>query len=245
MLALIAGTGFDRFLKPEEEKIVKTPFGSRSIYRIQIQNQSFYYLPRHGLDHSVAPHLINYRANLWALKELGVDQILSLCAVGSLNKDFKPGHFVAIEDIVDFTKGRTSTFYDGQDHDLRHLDVSNLYSKALTQELENFFSQRQESIHKGIYVCTEGPRFETAAEIKFYQMIGGDLVGMTGSPEVFLARELSMNYASLALVTNFCTGVANDSIEFVSSFDQYQGLVEELLNYLSQREIPVQEVVFV
>lgn len=245
MLALIAGTGFDRFLKPEEDKIVKTPFGSRSIYRIQTQNQSFYYLPRHGLDHSVAPHLINYRANLWALKELGVDQILSLCAVGSLNKDFKPGHFVAIEDILDFTKGRTSTFYDGQDRDLRHLDVSNLYSKALTQELENFFSQRQESIHKGIYVCTEGPRFETAAEIKFYQMIGGDLVGMTGAPEVFLARELSMNYASLALVTNFCTGVANDSIEFVSSFDQYQDLVEELLNYLSQREIPVQEAVFV
>lgn len=245
MLALIAGTGFDRFLKPEEEKTVETPFGSRSIYRIQTQNQSFYYLPRHGLDHSVAPHLINYRANLWALKELGVNQILSLCAVGSLNKDFKPGHFVAIEDILDFTKGRTSTFYDGQDRDLRHLDVSNLYSKALTQELENFFSQRQESIHKGIYVCTEGPRFETAAEIKFYQMIGGDLVGMTGSPEVFLARELSMNYASLALVTNFCTGVANDSIEFVSSFDQYQGLVEELLNYLSQREIPVHEAIFV
>ncbi|VFB16307.1 S-methyl-5'-thioinosine phosphorylase [Urinicoccus massiliensis] len=245
MLALIAGTGFDRFLKPEEEKIVETPFGSRVIYKIQAQDQSFYYLPRHGLDHSVAPHLINYRANLWALKDLGVDKVLSLCAVGSLNKDFKPGNFVAVKDILDFTKGRTSTFYDGQDRDLKHLDVSNLYSKSMVQEIKNFFSQRPESFQEGIYVCTEGPRFETAAEIKFYQMIGGDLVGMTGSPEVFLARELSMNYASLALVTNFCTGVASDSIEFVSSFDQYQDLIESLLSYLSRKNIPKQESIFV
>ena len=237
MYALIAGTGFDRFFKPLEEKKIKTPYGTVTVYTLKVKNKKIYYLPRHGIDHSLAPHLINYRANIWALKSLNVDHILSLCAVGSINENFKPGNFVLIRDILDFTKSRISTFYDGQEQELKHLDVSNLYSDFLGKNIEDFLKNKGQQVHQGIYVATEGPRFETAAEIKFYRQIGGDVVGMTGAPEVFLARELNLNYNSLALVTNLCTGIGHGPVDFVSSFDCYQDLLENLLDYLSELNV--------
>jgi len=145
--------------------------------------------------------MINYRANLWALKKIGVTQILATNAVGSLKESIAPGDFVIPHDFLDFTKMRPGTFYDER---TVHIDITSPYCSHLRSVLIS----SGKVVDQGVYVCTEGPRFETAAEIKMFQILGGTLVGMTGIPEVILSRELEMCYSSICLVSNYAASIS-------------------------------------
>ncbi|MDD3652850.1 MAG: S-methyl-5'-thioadenosine phosphorylase [Desulfotomaculaceae bacterium] len=210
-LAIIGGTGVydpDIMTDPQEET-VSTPYGEVRLIVGSFHNRKVAFMNRHGTGHSVPPHLVNYRANIAALKKLGVKSVLSTAAVGSLNPSMQPGHFVFIDQFIDFTKSRQTTFYDGGVSGVVHIDMTNPYCAELRDILSRaarslgFFSHAM-----GTYICTEGPRFETAAEIKMYRLFGGDLIGMTGVPEAPLAREAEMCYATIAMVTNYAAGIS-------------------------------------
>ena len=200
--AIIGGTGFEKPFLYSKKISVQTPYGKTEI--LEPKDKNYYFLSRHGEKHSIAPHKINYRANIWALKELGVEYIYGLCAVGSIQEKYQPGSILLLKDFLDFTKSRISTFYDGEKLPLKHLEMTDPYSPILNHEFQQAFPR---TIEEAIYVATEGPRFETAAEIKLFSLIGGDVVGMTNVPEVILARELEIEYAAICTVTNLCTGL--------------------------------------
>lgn len=175
-------------------------------------DQSIVFMSRHGKGHTVPPHHVNYRANLWALKELGVRKIIATAAVGSLSSRYKLGDIVLLDQFLDFTKSRPQTFYEGGEQGVLHVDMTEPYCKSLQEVIRKAGNNSVSSIsvkNAATYVCTEGPRFETPAEIKMYQLLGGDLVGMTSVPEVVLAKELGMCYASIGMVTNEAAGIAN------------------------------------
>ena len=190
-IAIIGGTGVysPDALGGFEEKVIKTPYGDALCKMGSLYGNQVVFITRHGAGHSVPPHKVNYRANIWALKSLGTEEIFATTAVGSLNKEMKAGHFVVCDQAIDFTKSRVNTFYDTPERGcLERTDIP---------------------FHKtGCYVCTEGPRFETAAEIKMFAMLGGDLVGMTNIPESVLAREAEMCYTNCSIVTNMAAGIS-------------------------------------
>ncbi len=147
------------------------------------------------------------------LKKLGVTFIISTTAVGSLNENFKPGHFVLTDQFLDFTKNRITTFYEGGDRPVAHLDVTNPYCPELRNILQKVGTEQGLTIHNGgTYVCTEGPRFETPAEIKMFHMLGGDTVGMTNVPEVNLANEAEMAYSTISMITNYAAGISDAAL---------------------------------
>ncbi len=177
------------------------------------------FLARHGKSHSVPPHLINYRANMMALKMLEVDEIYATCAVGSMKPAFGIGDVVLLKDFIDFTKARTQTFFDGSEGGVKHVIMDAPYCPNLSKAFMDYagdggIGSKSDIDLKGeaIYVCTEGPRFETAAEISMYWTLGGDVVGMTNVPECVLAKELGMCYSAVGIVTNWCTGIKPESI---------------------------------
>ncbi|MHA1827674.1 MAG: S-methyl-5'-thioadenosine phosphorylase [Candidatus Heimdallarchaeaceae archaeon] len=218
-IAIIGGSGVYQLFEDAELITVKTPFGKvKNISKLIQEEREVYFLPRHGTKHSVPPHLINYRANISALFKLGVKRIFATNAVGSLVPSIKPGEFVIPDQIIDMTKNRKLTFFDGftelefEDGSRRkgvvHLDYTEPYCPALRKILDKIVEDRGETVHsKGTHVCSEGPRFETPAEIKMYQKLGGTIVGMTTIPEAILAREVRICYATLCLVTNFGAGM--------------------------------------
>ncbi len=210
-IAIIGGTGvYDPdILEAVQEQQVDTPFGEVSLTSGSYLGQEIAFMARHGSKHSIPPHLINYRANIWALKQLGVRQIIATTAVGSLNRKMKPGDFVLVDQFLDFTKGRSATFYEGGERGVVHVDVTEPYCPSLRAILFEEGRKLGITIHnQGTYVCTEGPRFETPAEIKMFSIMQGDLVGMTNFPEAVLAREAEMCYATVSLVTNFAAGIS-------------------------------------
>ncbi|MDX9873147.1 MAG: S-methyl-5'-thioadenosine phosphorylase [Clostridia bacterium] len=209
-LAVIGGTGVYRADMLEKTKPVEieNKYGKVNLLTGTFQGRSVAFLARHGSGHTVPPHLINYRANIQALKDLGVKRVIATAAVGSLNEQMKPGGFVLVDQFLDFTKGRVSTFFDGQDG-VVHVDVTNPYCPELREEISRYAQDLALPIHNGAcYVTAEGPRFETPAEIRMFKMLGGDLVGMTSVPEVVLAREAGLCYATIAMVTNFAAGIS-------------------------------------
>lgn len=178
----------------------------------RLGDQSIVFMSRHGKGHTVPPHHVNYRANLWALKELGVRKIIATAAVGSLSSQYKLGDIVLLDQFLDFTKSRPQTFYEGGEQGVLHVDMTEPYCKSLQEVILKAGSNGVRTIFvkdEATYVCTEGPRFETPAEIKMFQRLGGDLVGMTSVPEVVLAKELGMCYASIGMVTNEAAGIAD------------------------------------
>lgn len=210
-IGIIGGTGvYDpAILEDMQELIFTTPYGKAKCRLGRYKEREVVFMARHGEDHSVPPHLINYRANMRALRDLGVNRVIATAAVGSLNFDLKPGTLVIVDQFLDFTKGRPSTFYEGGEKGVVHVDVTNPYCPEIRKALfESALSLGLEVNDGGTYVCTEGPRFETAAEIKMFKMMGGDVVGMTTVPEAVLARELGICYATVAVVTNFAAGIA-------------------------------------
>jgi len=210
-IGIIGGTGvYDpKILSGVAEKQVETEFGTIGVVTGEYKGVSVAFLPRHGKDHLVPPHKINYRGNIMALKELGVERIIATGAVGSLNLEMRPGEFILVDQFIDFTKNRVQTFYEEVTTGVVHVDMTTPYCLELRKVLANAAAAIDMPVKtRGTYVCTEGPRFETPAEIKMYSYLGGDLVGMTSVPEVVLAREAGMCYATVAMVTNFAAGIS-------------------------------------
>ena len=190
------------------EKIrVGTPYGlSPPISIGELGERLVAFLPRHGISHSIPPHRVNYRANIYALHSMGVERVVATNAVGAINPDFKPGDLVVPHDLIDFTKLRQLTFYDKAP--VTHIDVSHPYcpeTRALLIETMKKNVARRWS--RSVLVCMEGPRYETPAEIEMLRRLGCDIVGMTGVPEALLARELEMCYATLCFVSNMAAGM--------------------------------------
>lgn len=217
-VAIIGGTGVYAIEGRQfKSHIVDTPFGQAQVYLGQGESEDLVFLTRHGPDHSVPPHRINYRANLKALEQLGVERILATFAVGSLQPTIPPRSLVALDQFIDFTHGRETTFFDGGSSGLAHVDVTEPYCPGLRERVLALAAERGLEIRpKGTYVCVNGPRFETAAEIRMYAQLGGDVAGMTGVPEVSLARELGIHYAAVALSINWAAGLKGP-VEIVRS----------------------------
>ncbi len=212
--ALIGGTGVEKLvLQAKSALAVNTPYGLIRLETGRIGDTEMVFLKRHGENHTTPPHAINYRGNIWALKEIGVQKILATGAVGSIVSEFKIGDIVLVDQFLDFTKSRPVTFYEGGERGVLHVDVSEPYCRALRRAMLEAGKELGLRIHDGgVYVCTEGPRFETPAEIRMFRLMGGQVVGMTGVPEVVLARELGMCYASMALVTNQAAGISEQPL---------------------------------
>lgn len=204
--AIIGGSGIKSIIKGDE-KTIGTPYGpSPSIIHGHVAGRSVYFLPRHGEHHQYPPHMVNYRANIWALKQLGVERIIATNAVGGINQELTPGDIVIPVDLVDMTKSRKRTFYDTAP--VTHIDVSQPYCPTLRRLLTETARMKKVSVHENIVMAaTEGPRYETPAEIRMLKTVGCGIVGMTGAPEAFLARELELCYASISFVSNMAAGL--------------------------------------
>jgi 5'-methylthioadenosine phosphorylase len=212
-LAVIGGTGvYDpRWFHEAHEVTVATPYGSVTMTEGLVEGCSdpVLFVNRHGAHHHIPPHRVNYRANVWALKTQEVSRVIATAAVGSLNPNLPPGSMVLVDQFLDFTKSRPSTFFDGGPLGVVHTDMTAPYCPHARQILAETGHEMQcQMVDGGVYVATEGPRFESGAEIRAFRMLGGDVVGMTGVPEVVLAREAGLCYSTIALVTNFAAGIA-------------------------------------
>jgi len=171
-----------------------------------VKGKQLVFLPRHGEGHTLPPHKVNYRANLWGLRELGVERVIATNAVGAIDEELQPGSIVVPLDIIDFTKSRQNTFYEGSP--VTHVDVSAPYCPTIVKTLSDSVAGIGKKGKDGIVMaCTEGPRYETPAEIRMLKTLGGGVVGMTAAPEVFLARELEMCYGSVCFVSNMAAGL--------------------------------------
>jgi 5'-methylthioadenosine phosphorylase len=212
--AIIGGTGvYDAGSEVKTEQLV-TAYGDVTYDVMKVEGREIIFLPRHGKKHNTPPHKINYRANMMALKMLDVTHVYATVAVGSMNDAYEPGDVVVITDFIDFTKSRVQTFFEGDDGPVAHVEMTEPYCGTLRAAFKEQAQKSGVEI-KGdaVYVCTEGPRFETAAEIRMYHQMGGDVVGMTNVPESVLAKELGMCYAAVGVITNWCTGIEGKHIE--------------------------------
>ncbi|MDK1476560.1 S-methyl-5'-thioadenosine phosphorylase [Streptomyces sp. 549] len=214
-IGVIGGSGFYSFLEDVTEVPVDTPYGtpSDSLFLGELAGRKVAFLPRHGRSHHLPPHRINFRANLWALRSVGVRQVLAPCAVGGLRPEYGPGTLVVPDQVVDRTKSRAQTFYDGeplpdgQRPNVVHLTFADPYCEAGRQaSLAAARGRDWEPVDGGTMVVIEGPRFSTRAESRWHAAQGWSVVGMTGHPEAVLARELALCYSSLALVTDLDAG---------------------------------------
>ena len=223
MLAIIGGTGLSELQGFEQlEKVaVKTPYGHTKVrfVRIGSGDKEFIFLPRHGAGHKIPPHKINYRANIAALSDLGVTAIVAINAVGAIHGDFLPGSIAVPDQLIDYSYSRDVSFFDGKLKIVHHIDFTNPYSETIRQRIldatktvNSHLKTSYEVMGSGTYACTQGPRLETAAEIRRLAQDGCDMVGMTGMPEASLARELEIEYASLALSVNWAAGLSEAPI---------------------------------
>ncbi len=210
-IAIIGGSGLYCFGEPAQRSLhpVSTPFGSQPVLVTETRSagRQILFLPRHGEHHTVPPHLINYRANLWALQQLRATMVVAVNAVGAIAPDLGEGHLLFPDQLIDYTHGREATFGTGSGLDL-HQDFTDPYSRQLTESLASC-ARRLDLPYRlgGVYGCTQGPRLETAAEIRRMANDGCDVVGMTGMPEAILARELGLHYSCIALVVNRAAGL--------------------------------------
>lgn len=217
MLAIIGGSGLTQLanLDVSHREVVRTPFGdpSGALTFGRIGGQSVVFLARHGYGHTIPPHMVNYRANLWALaKEAKAGRIVSVASVGSIRQDLAPGSLVIPHQIIDYTWGRSSTFFESGVNQVVHVDFTHPYDEALRAELLRAAEAAGEAIAEGaVYAATQGPRLETAAEVDRLERDGADIVGMTGMPEAVLARELDVPYAAICVVANWAAGRADSS----------------------------------
>lgn len=230
-VGIIGGSGFYEWFDGTTEER-DTPFGSSSPITIaDKEDLQICFLARHGPNHSLPPHLVNFRANIYALQEASVTHVIATNAVGSCKQEIKPGEFVIPDQLIDFTTGRDSTFFEGSEvknlpdelKKVKHTDVSYPYNGQVRETLLEALDDQGCTYHpSGTYVATNGPRFETAAEIQMAKKLGGSIVGMTSAPETFLARELGIDYASICLVTNYAAGMQEriSQKEVIDLFDQ-------------------------
>ncbi|MBI3378915.1 MAG: S-methyl-5'-thioadenosine phosphorylase [Nitrospirae bacterium] len=235
MIGVIGGSGVYEIdgVVIKEEKRISTPFGAPSdSYRIGgISGIEVAFLPRHGSPHHIAPHKINYRANIWGFRELGAERIISVNAVGGINPKLKPGSIVILNQIIDMTEGRASTFYD--EEEIVHVDFTEPYCPELRTALLTAGKKAGVALKEdAAYICVNGPRLETAAEIKAFSLFGADVVGMTGMPEASLARELAICFSGIGVITNFAAGISGNRLtttEVVRTMAESAEVVKALL----------------
>ena len=212
-LAVVAGTGFYDLeaLQDPREETVETADGAARVVRGTWHGLPLVFLTRHGPGHSVPPHLVNYRANVRALADLGVRDVLAVNVTGSIDPDLAPGDLLCLDDFLDLTRQRPVTFFDGSTPEgVVHTDMTAPYDPGLRAELLAAAARAGRPMRDGgVYACFEGPRFETAAEIRLARLAGAHVAGMTGVPEVTLAREAGLRYAAVSLVVNPATGVGD------------------------------------
>lgn len=233
MLGIIGGSGLTQLanLDVSHREVVRTPWGepSGAITFGQICGKPAMFLARHGYGHTIPPHEVNYRANLWALWNRGATGIISVASVGGIRADLQPGDLVIPHQIIDYTWGRKSTYHEGEGCTVTHIDFTEPYDRALRQLIILAASDVGVPFHAGgVYAATQGPRLETAAEIDRLERDGADLVGMTGMPEAVLARELGVPYAAINVVANYAAGRA-DSKDGIS-FEAIEGVLQESMS---------------
>ena len=215
--AIIGGSGLSQLsdLRDVRREVGRTPYGDPSAPMTigTIAGEHVVFLPRHGVSHHIPPHKINYRANIWVLKSMGVEQIYAVAATGSIDPALKPRDIVVPAQILDYTYEREQTFYDGSDAVVEHIDFSYPYTEALRQKVILAAVEVNIPVHDGgVYAVTQGPRLETAAEVDRLERDGATIVGMTGMPEAALARELGLDYAVISLVVNPAAGRSGDAV---------------------------------
>lgn len=205
--AVIGGSGLEGLLEGSHTVGLETAYGPAPPISLgSVGGEEVAFLPRHGPHHDLPPHKVNYRANLSALKQLGVTRILATNAVGAINESYNPGDLALPEDILDMTKSRPTTYFDNAP--VTHIDVSQPYCPELRKILiESCKDVTVKTWSNSILAATEGPRYETPAEIRMLRTLGGDIVGMTGAPEVFLAREQELCYSALCFISNRAAGM--------------------------------------
>jgi 5'-methylthioadenosine phosphorylase len=218
VIGVFGGSGFYDFLDDVEQRPVHTPYGPASapVAVGSLGDQRMAFMPRHGRDHEHPPHRVNYRANVWAMREVGVTRIVGPCAAGSLHPLVHPGDFVVLDQLVDRTWGRPDTYFDGGV--VGHVSFADPYCPELRSALVAACRSADVAVHeRGTVVVIQGPRFSTRAESNWYRAQGWEVINMTQYPEAFLARELGLCYAGLALITDYDTGLEGvDGIEPVS-----------------------------
>jgi 5'-methylthioadenosine phosphorylase len=245
MLAIIGGSGLSKLGNMEviRRKVARTPYGepSGALTFGKIGKCDVVFLARHGYGHTIAPHQVNYRANLWALKDAGALEVVSVASVGSIRKDLVPGVLVLPHQIIDYTWGRPSTYFEGAGVAVNHIDFTEPYSSEARRKLLKAAASCGERIlERGVYAATQGPRLETAAEITRLERDGADIVGMTGMPEAALAREISLEYAAIAVVANFAAGRGESAhaipLERISAvLEESMGRVRRIIEALCEQ----------
>jgi len=232
MLAVIGGSGLSQFTGLEQPRPVevRTPYGEPSgpLTIGALRGRPVVFLARHGGDHTIAPHEINYRANLWALKEQKAEGVVSIATVGGIRNDLRPGALLLPDQILDYTWGRRSTYFEGEGAKVTHVDFTEPYSRILRQRIVEAAAACGETVvDGGVYATTQGPRLESAAEIDRLERDGADVVGMTGMPEAALARELGLEYAAIAVIINPAAGRGES--KHAISVDGMQSVLEKAM----------------
>ena len=240
-LGIIGGSGLTRLkaMEVDRQEIGNTPYGapSAALSFGRFDGAPVVFLPRHGAAHTIPPHRVNYRANLWAMKNAGVERVVGMAAVGGITSDMGPGVLCVPDQIIDYTWGRGHTLYEDDLESVTHIDFSDPYCEPLRQDLLKAAERAGVSIlDGGTYGATQGPRLESGAEISRLERDGCDIVGMTGMPEASLARELGLCYASLALSVNWAAGKTDGPItmaEIERNLEQGMGRARKVLAKLA------------
>jgi 5'-methylthioadenosine phosphorylase len=250
-IAVIGGSGFYALADDLEERSVDTPYGSPSdtITLATFGGQRVAFLPRHGRDHTVPAHAVNFRANLWALHSLGVRGVIAPCTVGSLRADVHPGEMMVLDNLVDRTWGRADTYFDGSDGVVNHTGFAEPYDERLRATAVAACRANDVTVHdSGTVVVINGPRFSTRAESRWFASIGASVVNMTQYPESFLAAELALPYCGIALVTDYDAGIEGvheravtmDEVLAVmrANVDRVRGVIHSMIELLGADDRP-------
>ncbi len=216
MIGIIGGSGVYEIegVSIKEVKEVSTPYGTPSDkYLIgEFEGKNIVFLPRHGSSHHIPPHKINYRANIRGFQDIGVVRIISIGAVGGISPNMSPGTIIVPDQIIDMTSGRAATFFEGQEG-VVHIDLTEPYCVEMRSAIIDSAKRAKIDVKESaIYICVNGPRLETKAEIKYFSLIGADIVGMTAMPEAALSREAQICYAGINIVTNFAAGITEKKL---------------------------------
>ncbi|MBI4755257.1 MAG: S-methyl-5'-thioinosine phosphorylase [Betaproteobacteria bacterium] len=248
MLAIIGGSGLTQLanLDVMRREVVRTPFGepSGALTFGRVGGEAVVFLARHGYGQTIPPHMVNYRANIWALQHAGAAKVISVASVGGIRADLHPGAMVVPHQIIDYTWGRKATYFEDTERPVVHIDFTEPYDARLRHTLlESAKTAGVDALDGGVYAATQGPRLETAAEINRLERDGADIVGMTGMPEAALARELKLPYAAIAVVANHAAGRADSAqaIHFTqidATLRQAMGQVRRVIDELCRNSRP-------
>lgn len=238
MIGLIGGSGLRKLdgLLVEQTLQQQTPYGEPSavLHVGTFYGRKVVFLPRHGEPHTIPPHLINYRANLWALHQLGVKQLISIASVGGISERYSPGLLALPDQIIDYSWGRETSFASEQFSADKHIDFSYPFDDTLRQQLQLAANKEHiPFIATGTYAVTQGPRLETAAEIQRLKQDGADMVGMTAMPEAVLARELNIAYATIAVIANYAAGLTTGVLTMEAMMETMETAMQQVHRVLA------------